>query len=88
MCVSSLAWLSWGSGIGTALQMGKKGPTCLIFLLSWMLCFISSKNLIEVELHAGCGVPGLELETPGGSFAGDSSIQGSVSLAVPWLRRL
>lgn len=39
-----------------------------------MLCFLSSKNLIEIELPAGCGAPGLELEALRGSFAGDPSV--------------
>lgn len=29
-----------------------------------MLCFLSSKNLTGDEFHTGCGVTGLELETP------------------------
>lgn len=61
---TSLAWLSWGLGIDTILQVVEKGPTCFIFLLVWVLFFISSKNLVKVELLAVCSIPGLELEAP------------------------
>lgn len=74
---TSLAWLSWGLGIGTILQVGEKGPTCFIFLLVWVLFFISSKNLVKVELLAGCGIPDWSWRL--------LPVQGAVSPPCPWL---